>query len=107
MRVIEAPSPPRADIAEAAFQRLVVDLAEWCGWLCWHDHDSRTNAAGLPDLLLLRGTRLLWRELKTASGRIRPAQADFGARLLAAGQDWAVWRPADWSSIVMTLTAEE
>lgn len=106
-RLLAPPAPPRADISEDDLQRLVVDLAAYCGWLCWHDNDSRTNAAGLPDLLLLRKSRMLWRELKTARGRVRPEQADFGARLLAAGQDWAIWRPADWTIIVETLTAEE
>lgn len=106
-RVIVLPAPPPLDVSEAAFQHLVTDLATVCGWYWWHDEDSRRNQAGLPDLLLLRGTRLIWRELKTQRGRVRPAQRAFGQRLVRAGQDWRVWRPSDWAEVVNTLTGEE
>ena len=106
-RVIVLSAPPSLDVSEAAFQQLVTDLATVCGWYWWHDEDSRRNQAGLPDLLLLRGTRLIWRELKTQQGRLRPAQVAFGERLTAAGQDWRVWRPGDWADVVATLTGEE
>ena len=106
VRVIEPPGPPSLWIAEAPFQRLITDLAEWCGWVWWHDEDSRKNDAGLPDLLLIR-RRLIWREIKTERGKLRPEQLAFGQRLLRAGQDWDCWRPSGWDDIVATLTAEE
>src|SRR5690606_3109708 len=62
-------------LTEAQFQRQVVDLARLRGWWVFHDHDSRRNPAGLPDLLLLRD-RLVVAELKTTSGRVRAAQAE-------------------------------
>lgn len=102
--VLHPPAPPPADIAEADFQRLVIDLARWQGWLVWHDRDSRGNDAGLPDLLLLRDLQLLWWELKTNHGKVRPEQTAFGARLIRAGQDWRIVRPRDWEYVVATLT---
>src|SRR5690348_14896111 len=95
VRVIVPPAPPLA-ISEQAFQRVITDLADWCGWFWWHDEDSRRNEAGLPDLILIRGGRLIWRELKTQRGRLRPAQLAFGQRLMRAGQDWECWRPSMW-----------
>lgn len=106
IRVIHAPQPPPLDVSEAAFQRLVVDLATVCGWTVIHNADSRRTQAGVPDLLLLRGRVCLWRELKTRHGRLRPAQVDVGRRLLTTGQSWRVWRPGDWDDIVATLTQE-
>lgn len=108
-RLITPPAPPPANVSEAAFQALIVDLAERFGWVCWHDNDPRRNDAGLPDLLLLggpSGRSILWWELKTAKGRLRPEQAAMGERLLRCGQRWAVIRPSDWEEIVTTLTKE-
>lgn len=106
VRVIEAPAAPPLGVSEAAFQRLVTDLAEWCGWHWTFNADSRRTQAGVPDLLLMRGRKCLWREIKTESGKLRPEQLAFGQRLLRAGQDWCVWKPSDWRTIVETLTEE-
>lgn len=97
---------------EASFMRAVMQAAKLHGWECWHDVDSRKNAAGLPDLILLRGGVCIFAELKTDAGRLRPAQARY-QELLAAVEAKAggavrvfVWRPSQWASIVKTLTEE-
>ena len=61
-------------ISEADFQQAVIELARICGWKVAHFHDSRrqvgdkfvgdADAKGWPDLVLVRGERLLIRELK-------------------------------------------
>lgn len=66
---------------EDDFQAQIVQLAEDCGWLVWHDNDSRRNDAGLPDLLLIRGAVLLFLEVKTEKGKVSPAQEAFIGRL--------------------------
>jgi hypothetical protein len=83
-------------MTEEQLQTSVVQLAGLCGWEWFHDEDSRRNRAGLPDLILVRGHRLLWRELKTATGRVRHDQKRWIALLQAAGEDVGVWRPDDW-----------
>lgn len=107
VRVVYPPQPPPLDVSEAAFQRLVVDLAEVCGWKVFHNADSRRTQAGVLDLLLIRGPVLWWWEMKTTTGRVRPAQRDFLALLWGAGQRATVVRPGDWLWVVATLTAEE
>jgi hypothetical protein len=57
-------------MSEAEFQAQVVSLAELRGWRIFHDHDSRRNTAGLPDLILVRRGRLIFAELKSERGRI-------------------------------------
>lgn len=110
--ILRPPAPPRDDITEKAFQDLIVQLAQWCGWRTYHTHDSRRSDAGWPDLVLVRertesesrGHLLLFRELKARRGRITPEQQLWGRLLLGAGASWAIWKPDDWDLIVETLT---
>ncbi len=53
---------------------------------------------GFPDLQLFGTAGIAFRELKSQHGKMRPEQTDWRYRLLAAGQDWAVWRPSDLAS---------
>lgn len=86
-----------ADMREAVLQARVEQHARALGWLAYHTHDSRRSAAGFPDLVLVHAgqRRTLFRELKTQRGRVSPAQADWLRALVLAGEDAAVWRPAD------------
>ncbi len=49
------------------------------GWRLYHTRDSRRSPAGFPDLVLVsRGRgRLLFVELKSDTGRVRPEQAEW------------------------------
>lgn len=62
-------------MTEADLQRTIIEAADYGGWLVFHDNDSRRNRAGFPDLTLARGSELIFAELKSATGRIRPDQA--------------------------------
>jgi len=107
-RLLTPPAPPPRGVSEAAFQALVIDLAERFRWVVYHTLDSRGSHPGWPDLVLVRGPRALFIELKTERGAIRPEQAAWGERLLKAGLDWRIWRPAHWDTeIVPTLTEEQ
>jgi hypothetical protein len=50
--------------SEKQFQSAVVALAQWNGWRTFHPWLSAHSAGGWPDLVLLRGTRLVCAELK-------------------------------------------
>lgn len=87
-------------VSEAAWQSRVVDYAKFCGWrLYWHA-DSRRSVAGWPDLTLIRGTALLFAELKTDTGRLKAAQTECLDALRAVP---AVWRPSDWPTVQKLL----
>lgn len=111
-------------VSEAALQAAVIELAERCGWRVAHFADSRKQlrsgrlvgdrrAAGFPDLVLVRGARLLFVELKTEKGKLRPAQVEWLAALGEVEDDAAgrvvvcVWRPGDFDSgeIARVLTS--
>lgn len=90
-------------MAEKEFLAQAVQLARLCGWLCYHTLDSRGSAGGFPDLVLVKGRRVVWAELKSESGRLSPGQESWRDRLLAAGQEWYCWRPSDWPEIGRVL----
>lgn len=63
----------------------------------YHSYDSRRSIPGWPDLVLVGG-RVIFRELKSATGDLRPEQRDWRDLLHAAAADWAIWRPIDLES---------
>jgi hypothetical protein len=101
---------PKAQPAEteALFQAAVIELAQRCGWLAYHIPDSRrATSPGFPDLVLVRGSRLLFIELKTARGRVRPEQMVWLSALCAAGVRAFVARPKDWGVLEQELMQEQ
>jgi hypothetical protein len=88
-------------LSEAQFQQQVIDLAKLHGYtLIYHTHDSRRSQPGFPDLVLVseqRG-RALFRELKTDTGRVSPAQFSWISGMLMAKLNIGVWRPSDLKS---------
>lgn len=89
-------------ISERQFQQQVIELAQWLGYWVWHDEDSRKNARGLPDLILVKD-RTIFAELKKERGKVRPAQIDVMQRLREAGAEVYLWRPSDWPEIEAVL----
>jgi hypothetical protein len=90
-------------LTEAEFQGMIVERARVRGWLVYHVYDSRRSSAGFPDLVMVRAGKLVLAEVKTAKGRLSPAQAAWFAALSAVEDQprvtVAVWRPEDWSAV--------
>ena len=89
-------------ITEKQFQAQVVQIAKMKRWLVYHTWDSRRSEPGFPDLCLVR-ERVLFRELKTDTGKLSPHQKLWGDKLTEAGADFAVWRPAQLQAIYSEL----
>jgi hypothetical protein len=99
--------------SETAFRGTVIEAAERLGWKVWSINDSVYRAlivaarelgihfmppkAGLPDLLMVRGDRLLFAELKSNTGTVRPDQSDWLDALdgVPCVEVFTV-RPRDW-----------
>jgi len=97
-------------LTEREFQDRVVDLARQFDWLVVHHGGNQHRRAyydttGFPDLLMIspQGT-VLFREVKTDTGKLTALQSRWGARLTDRAADWAVWRPKHWPEIVTTLS---
>ncbi len=93
---------------EEELLRAVLDMARLLGITTAHFRTAQSQSGrwltpvggdgkGFPDLVLV-GSGVLYRELKTDAGRLRPEQVVWLRELKAAGQDADVWRPADLHS---------
>lgn len=103
-------------MTEAELQANIVEMAEqWLGYTWVHFRPARTEhgwrtpvsgplGKGWPDLILVRGARIVAAELKSDSGKVAPEQEYVLGVLAAAGVETHVWRPKDWDSIVEALT---
>jgi hypothetical protein len=85
-------------VSERQLQDAVLSLCTWLRLLAYHTHDSRRSQPGYPDLTVVGRKGVLFRELKSATGRPTRAQKEWLESLAAAGQDAAVWRPEDLAS---------
>ena len=106
------------DMLEKEFQTRVIEWAQGRGWLVAHFMYSavlrrdgsvtyRTAVAadgkGFPDLVLVRGDRLLFAELKSAKGRVRPDQDRWLLALTGTLASVFIWRPEQWDEIAEVL----
>jgi hypothetical protein len=92
---------------ERHYQAAVIDLARRCDFLVFHDVDSRRNRPGFLDLVLVhkRTGRLLFWELKTDKGRVRPEQQEW-LEALQIRHEAAVIRPQAWAAVQDVLIGE-
>ncbi|MEE9401289.1 MAG: VRR-NUC domain-containing protein [Dehalococcoidia bacterium] len=101
---------------EAELTTLVIDMAKTFGWLVHHQRpgrmaDGRWRSSiqghkGFPDLVLVHPETgvLIFAELKSEKGRLRPEQK-LWMHSLAYGYSYYIWRPSDWDEIEEVLGA--
>lgn len=103
------------NLSERAFQREVLRYAKQRGWKAFHASRAQYKGGqwltpyggdgkGFPDLLLLRGTRLVIAELKAQAGTLRKEQRDWlhAFQQLPCAEVY-LWRPSDWHTILQIL----
>ena len=98
---------------ERQFQHAVTELARLNGWLVYSIPDSRRSTlSGWPDLTMIRRVdrRIVFAELKTEKGKIRPQQEevlDVLTHIAGEGRtkkaEVYLWRPSDWDQIRRVL----
>ena len=86
-------------MTEAELQEQVRLMCGQLGLFHYHPHDSRRSEPGWPDSVIIRPGRLMFRGLKSASGRLTSEQTAFRYLIDAHPApwrvDWQLWRPAD------------
>ena len=103
-------SKPIGALDEKEFTRLVVGsrsnpgVARTFGWRCYHTLRSKGSEPGFPDWTLARD-RVVFLEMKTESGKVSEAQADWLAALNNAFVEAYVVRPRHFDEIVCVLRA--
>lgn len=92
-------------VAERDWLQVVRDFARLRSWLEFHVHDSRRSPSGFPDLVCVRGDRMVAAELKNETGKVTPDQAAWLDALGAvAGVEVYVWRPSSWPEVERVLS---
>jgi hypothetical protein len=87
-------------VTERELQSMAISTAQLAGWRHYHAFRSDRSPVGWPDLALLRGSELIFAELKTMSGRLTTAQEQWLAELARVETVEAyLWRPADAAAI--------
>jgi len=92
-------------LSEKAFSQQVFDLAVLTGWRVVRFPAWRPTGTtpGFPDIVAVRGGRLLFAELKTETGKLTPVQREWLWGLAEAGVEVFVWRPSNWRQAVQVL----
>jgi hypothetical protein len=113
-------------MSEADWQRSVIDVAMRLGWRCHFLPDGVWTAlyerykrrgrpsgidlasSGFPDLVLCHAEsgRLIFAELKSQSGKVRPTQQEWLDDLAACGISVYVWRPSAMDDVIAVLSQE-
>ncbi|HUT78006.1 MAG TPA: hypothetical protein VM285_09985 [Polyangia bacterium] len=100
---------------EAEFQGQVTEVARLFDWEWVHFRPARTAhgwatpvegplGTGFPDLILVRGSRLIFAELKSDKGKLTVHQEVAQATLSGIPcAEVYVWRPRDFDDIVKLL----
>ncbi len=102
-------------MSENAFLKTVLAVARLYRWRAihirpawskkgWKTPIQGPGSKGFPDLVLLKGKRLLFRELKTDRGKLSLEQIGWMGDLLAAGANVGLWTPAMWPTIEEELS---
>lgn len=66
------------------------------GWAAYHTHRSQFSEPGWPDLVLSKGRRMIFAELKRELEKASPHQVMWLDRLADAGMEVYLWKPSDW-----------
>lgn len=98
------------DLLEADFQRIIVSVAQYFGWMVTHFRAAMNQSGrwstpmqgdkGFPDTVLARDGVVIFAELKTNKGRVSAEQRSWLNHL---GEQGRLWRPRDWSLILEEL----
>jgi hypothetical protein len=92
-------------MTEKQLQRALTDALTLFGWRVFHPWTTVHSAAGYPDLTAVRGPRLLFVELKSATGTVTPAQHAWLHALGGVTQrpECYLWRPEDLDEALEVL----
>lgn len=100
---------------EADFQRQIEHLLTLYGWRWFHAPDNLPTKSGrkqnikkgFPDLVAVKGGRVVYVELKKDGNYPSPEQRAWLADLHAAGQEVTVWWPRDLPTAVRCLGPQQ
>jgi len=84
---------------EKELQQTVLEMFGWHSWLTYHTYDSRMSQPGFPDVVAVKGHRVVWMELKSKKGKIRPEQRVWLDQLVLSQSEVYLVRPSDMDTV--------
>jgi hypothetical protein len=90
---------------ERKFATTVVGFMRRHGWKVQRNGwvgVGNQHVKGFPDMVCVRED-ILFVELKTTTGKLKPAQEEWMDSIKAAGGHWELWRPRDWEALKARL----
>jgi Holliday junction resolvase-like predicted endonuclease len=84
------PKPRRQP--ESAIKRQVRDYLEWHGWYVVRVQQGPLAQRGISDLIAVKNGRVIWVEVKTAAGKLSPAQRAFADNIRDHGGTYVIAR---------------
>ena len=109
----------KVKISEQDFMNQVIELAHYLGWRVVHFRSVKVqrkdgsvfyqtpvqaDGAGFPDVVMIRGERIIVAELKTEKGKVTAKQEEWLDAFRATGRvEVFLWRPSDYEAIVDCL----
>ena len=104
-RLSRKSAKPLLSVSERDFQKNVWGFAKRRKWLCYHTHNSRGSVAGFPDLVLVRGDRVVFAELKVGRNKRTQQQEVWATALNAVGGncEYYCWSPEDMGDVMYIL----
>ena len=105
------PLPVGADprqVTEALLYNFVRDCARQASYRLYHTWLSKFSEAGFPDLVMVRGQRIIWAELKGHHGKASHQQREWLTDLRAVdpdgrGRDVYLWYPYHMDAIPLVM----
>ena len=92
---------------ERDFQEWLRQLARMFGWRYYHTHRSDHSAAGFPDVVMVRGPRLIFAELKVGKGTLSDGQREWMEALRRVeGAETYLWYPNQRAEIEEILASK-
>jgi hypothetical protein len=97
-------------ISERDWQGHVCKIAASFGWKFYHPPDNRPVngriqkvVSGFPDLCLIKGSTMIFAELKRELGVVSPEQHEWAEAIRNCGIHVYIWRPSDLNQVVEIL----
>lgn len=85
---------------EADWQATVEATLKLQGWRLYHTRDSRGSVGGFPDIIAIRGSRLLAIELKNETRKATSQQVEWLEAFAGVESvESYLWRPDDWPDV--------
>lgn len=91
------------ELTERDWQQQIKALAVIYHWKYYHTWTSIHSPRGFIDVVMVRGNRLIFAELKSAQGKLTAYQQEWIEALTATSAEVYVWRPSDFNVICEIL----